>query len=81
MQYRFRATTRRGGSTFGVITMSPSELPTWVRGRFRARFRDLVVCAGPGPVPPGRDEDSVAEIGPTPETGRRGWWAESPEGN
>ena len=60
--------------------MPPAELPTWVQGRFRARLRDLVVCAGPGPVPPGRDEDSVAEISPNPETGRRGWWAESPVG-
>src|SRR5262245_49194589 len=75
---RFRGTTRRGDGTCGVATMPAAELATWVAGRLRRGFRDLVVCAGPGPVPPGWDEDSVAEIGPHPETGRRDWWAETP---
>src|SRR5262249_54767522 len=51
------------------------QRPSWQRGwltRFRRGFRDLVVCADPGPVPPGRDEDSVAEIGLNPQTGAGG---------
>jgi hypothetical protein len=77
--YRLRGTTRQGDGTCGVATMAAAELATWVADRFRRGFRDLVVCGGPGPVPPGWDEDSVAEIGPHPETGQRDWWAKTPE--
>jgi hypothetical protein len=79
MQYRFSGTTRRGTGNSGVTTMPPADLPAWVQDRFRAGVRRLVVCAGPGPVPPGRDEDTVAEIAPDPGTGRRTWWAETGE--
>ena len=79
MQYRFSGTTRRGAGNSGVTTMPPADLAGRAEGRFRAGFRRLVLCAGPGPVPPGRGEDTVAEIAPDPGTGRRTWWAETGE--
>jgi hypothetical protein len=79
MQYRFSGTTRRGTGNSGVTTMPPSDLPAWVEGRFRAGFGRLVVCAGPGPVPPGRGEDPVAGVAPDPGIGYRTWRVETGE--
>jgi hypothetical protein len=78
MRYRFRGTDRAGNARLGVATMPEAELAAWVRGLYRCRWRELVVCEGEGPVPPGPDEDSVAEIGPHVDSGHRCWWAASP---
>jgi hypothetical protein len=52
-----------------------SDLAAEVQRMFAGGWRHLRVTRG-GPVPPPLGAQTVAEIGPHPENGRRSWWSE-----
>ena len=78
MIYRWRGVTRNGVSCSGQAEFGHrSALGAMTAARFRSGWRELTVTEGPGPVPPGRDEEPVARIDRTADRGQRVWWAES----
>lgn len=78
--YRWRGTTSRGQQHSGQITFErESTLGAMVAARYRAGWRYLLVVRGPGPVPPGRNEDPAALIDRGEPDGQRVWWAEAGE--
>jgi hypothetical protein len=80
--YRWRGVTPRGRQQSGCITLPPGGLAAHVDALFRAGWRYLLICSGPGPVPPRfGEENQVAGIDKHPDTGKRtGWWgADKPD--
>jgi hypothetical protein len=75
--YRWSGTDRNGVARFGQATFErESSLAALVAARFRSGWRELTVARGPGPVPPGRDEEVVGRIDRAQPKGRRVWWSE-----
>jgi hypothetical protein len=65
----YQATRRDGAGVNGSRAVAAGELAGWVRGRYAAGWRRLVVVDASTGEP-------VAEITRHPDTGRRVWWAD-----
>ena len=79
--YRYRGTDRNGDGRYGTFDDTPARLAARVEKWYEQGWRELTVIAGPGPVPPARDEEmQVAGISRRPGERRRTCWYETPDG-